>query len=198
MLTDARARRVWNLYFLKAEAVLSPLAAQVRRELIDDLKTHVRDILANEPHSGDELTRLKAALDRVGNPREFLAPLLAEAVFRAPPRLAGAGMTTRTLLAYAGRGTIYLLRALGLVLLAATGFSLAMASLNSLVRPNRAGLFLIEYDEYQLRLLGLGESTGQQLLEPWMAALLIIAGAAMILLALRRARRMLLELAVQL
>ena len=198
MFKDARARRVWNLYFLKAEAVLSPLAAQVRRELIDDLKTHVRDILANEPHSGDEVTQLKAALDRVGNPREFLAPLLAEAVFRTPPRLADAGMTMRTLFAYAGRGTIYLLRALGLVLLAATGFSVAMASLNSLVRPDRAGLFLIGKDEYQLRLLGLGESTGQQLLEPWMAVLLILAGAAMILLALRRARRMLLELAAQL
>jgi hypothetical protein len=198
MLTDARARRVWNLYFIKAEAVLSPLAAQVRRELVGDLKTHVRDILANEPHSGDEVTRLKAALDRVGNPREFLAPLLAEAVFRAPPRLASAGMTMRTLLAYAERGTVYLLRALGLVLLAATGFSVAMASLNSLVRSDRAGLFLIGSDEYQLRLLGLSESTGHQLLEPWMAVLLILAGAAMILLALRRARRMLLELATQL
>jgi len=197
MFKDARARRAWNLYFLKAEAVLSPLAASVRRELIADLKAHAHDILANEPLSGDEVTRLKAALDRIGNPREFLAPLLADAVFRAPPRLADAGMTIRTLLLYAARGTAYLLRALGLVLLAVTGTGVVLASLNSLFRPDRAGLFLIDSDEYQVRLLGFGENTGQQLLEPWMAVLLIVAGAALVVLAARRTRRMLVELAAQ-
>ncbi len=197
MFKDTRANRAWNLYFFKAEAVLSPLAASVRRELIADLKAHAQDILANEPLSGDEVTRVKAALDRIGNPREFLAPLLADAVFRAPPQLADAGMTMRTLLLFAARGTTYLLRALGLVLLAVTGVCVLLASLNSLLRPDRAGLFLIDSDEYQVRLLGFGESTGQQLLEPWMAALLIVAGAALVVLAARRARRMLIELAAQ-
>lgn len=106
-------------------------------------------------------------------------------------------MTLRTFSLYAARGTTYSLRALGLVLVAAAGFCIALASLNSLFRPQSAGLFQLGGDEVQLRLLGLGATGGQQLLEPWMAALLILAGGMLIVFAVRRARRMLLELIAQ-
>lgn len=197
MFKDARARRAWNLYFLKAEAVLSPLSTGVRRELIADLKAHVQDILSNEPLEGDELARLHAALARVGNPKEFLAPLLADAVFKAPPAFGGLAMTARTLSLYAARGTTYFLRAAGLVLAAAAGLCIALASLNSIFRPQSAGLFHLGGDEVQLRVLGLGATGGQQLLEPWMAALLVLAGIALVFLSAKRARRMLLELIAQ-
>ena len=197
MFKDARARRAWSLYFLKAEAVLSPLSAGVRRELIADLKAHVADILANEPLAGDELARLNAALERVGNPKEFLAPLVVDAVFKAPPTFGGLGMTLRTMSLYAERGTTYFLRAFGLFLVAAAGFCLSLASLNSLFRPHSAGLFQLGGDELQLRVLGLGTTGGHQLLEPWMAALLILIGIALIVFAVRRARHMLLELIAQ-
>jgi hypothetical protein len=194
MFKDARARRAWSLFFLKAEAVLSPLAASVRKELIDDLKAHVHDILANEAPEGDELARITAALDRVGNPKEFLAPLLADAVFRAPAQTGSLGMAYRTLSLYAARGTSYLLRAIGLVLAATAGFALALAALNSLFRPDRAGLFLLGDDEYQLRVLGLGASGGEQLLAPWMAIALIALGLTLLAWSARRVRRMLMEL----
>jgi hypothetical protein len=197
MFKDARAKRAWLLYFLRAEAVLSPLAPAVRRELIDDLKTHVRDILANEPATGDELSRLNAAFDRIGNPKEYLAPLLADAVFRTPPRFSSVGMTARTLLLYAASGAGYAVQTLWLTLTGMLGFCLALASLNSLARPDRAGLFLIAPDEYQLRLLGIGQTAGQQLLEPWLAILLIIAGAALVTIAARGARRVLFKLIAQ-
>lgn len=194
MFKDARARRAWLLYFLKAEAVLSPLAGPVRRELIQDLKAHVQDLLANEQLRGDELERLNAAFARVGNPKEFLAPLVAEAVFRAPPRYGDAAMVVRTLSLYAARGTAYLVRATGLVLTATLGVCVTLASLNSLLRPASAGLFLVGDDEYSLRLFGLGASDGRQLLEPWAAVLLVVVGIAVVAWSLSRARRMLLEL----
>ncbi len=197
MFKDARARRAWLLYFLKAEAVLSPLAGPVRRELIQDLKAHVQDLLASEQLTGDELQRLNAALTRVGNPKEFLAPLLAEAVFRAPPRYGDAGMVVRTLSLYAARGTAYLLRATGLVLAAALGVCVMLASLNSLLRPASAGLFLIGDDEYSLRLFGFGASDGTQLLAPWAAVLLVVLGIAVMAWSLHRIRRMLLTLVAE-
>jgi hypothetical protein len=193
MFKDPRARRAWRLYFLKAEAVLTPLSASVRRELIDDLKAHVADILANEQLAGDEPVRLAAALQRVGDPKEFLAPLLAEAVFRAPPQHGSLAMTYRTLSLYAGRGAAYMVRAVGLVLAAAAGVSVAIAALNSLIRPDRAGLFFVEPDTYQLRILGLSPGAGEQLLAPWMAVLLIGLGIALIAWTGRRVRKMLIE-----
>ena len=197
MFRDARARRAWNLYFLKAEAVLSPLAASVRKELIGDLQAHVRDILANEKIGGDEFVRLQAALDRVGNPKEFLAPLLADAVFKAPPQHGSFAMTYRTLSLYASRGTTYLARTLGLVLAAASGLIVALAALNSLFRPDHAGLFRLGDDEYQVRVMGFGEAGGEQLLAPWAAIALIAVGAAVLWWTARRVRRMLLELIAQ-
>ena len=197
MFKDTRARRAWNLYFLKAEAVLSPLAAPVRKELIGDLQAHVQDILANEKTGGDEFVRLQAALDRVGNPREFLAPLLADAVFKAPPQHGSFAMTYRILSLYASRGTSYLFRTLGLLLAAASGLVVALAALNSLLRPDRAGLFHRGEDEYQVRVMGFGDAGGEQLLAPWMAVALIAIGAALLWWTARRVRRMLLELIAQ-
>jgi hypothetical protein len=194
MFKDAQARRVWRLYFLRVEAALSPLSTSVRRELIDDLKAHAQEILANETADGDERTRVKAALARMGDPKEFLAPLLADAVFRAPPQHGSFAMTVRTLVLYAGRGTTYSLRTLGLVLAAMAGGATALAALNSLLRPDRAGLFLIEPDTYQLRILGFSPGSGEQLLAPWMAILAIAIGIALVAWTARRARRMLLEL----
>jgi hypothetical protein len=194
MFKDVRARRAWRFYFLRAEAILSPLTASVRRELIDDLKAHVHDILANEQITGDEFARLNAALARVGNPKEFLSPLLADAVFRAPPQTGSVAMAYRTLTVYAARGTMYSLRAFGLVVAAAAGIALALAAFNSFIRPDRAGLFLIGDDEYQLRILGFGGVSGEQLLAPWTAFVLIGVGLAVVAWTARRARRMLMEL----
>lgn len=194
MFKDARARRAWGLYFLKAEAVLSPVATPVRRELLDDLKAHVQDILANEKAEGDELARLNAALERVGNPKEFLAPLIADAVFKLPPQQRNIGMAYRTLRLYAARGTTYLLRSLALATVAATGVVTTLAALNSLLRPDRAGLFQISGDEWQVRVMGFGEAAGEQMLAPWMALVLIAAGLAILVWTARRIRRMLMEL----
>lgn len=194
MLKDARARRCWRLYFFKAEAVLSPLRASVRRELLGDLKGHVRDILANEPGESEELARVRAALERVGNPREFLAPLLADAVFRAPPRATSLGMTYETLALYAVRGWRCLVSASGLLLLALTSGAMALAALNSLFRPRYAGVFRLPGDEVQVRVMGLSSSSGEQMLTPWLALIVIVSGFALLVWTARQMRRMLMEL----
>ena len=103
-------------------------------------------------------------------------------------------MAYRTVTLYAGRGTAYFLRALGLVVTAVAGGAVALAALNSLLRPDRAGLFQTGADDYQLRILGFGPGTGEQLLAPWMAVALVALGLALGAWTVRRARKMLLEL----
>ena len=156
-----------------------------------------RPSASNEKIAGDEFARLQAALDRVGNPKEFLAPLLADAVFKSPPQHGSFAMTYRTLSLYASRGTSYLLRTLGLMFAAASGLIIALAALNSLLRPDHAGLFRIGEDEYQVRVMGFGDMGGEQLLAPWMAIVLIAIGATLLWWTARRVRRMLLELIAQ-
>jgi hypothetical protein len=194
MLKDARARRAWRLYFLKAEAVLSPLSATVRRELLSDLKDHVRDILANETGEGGELARVRAALERVGNPREFLAPLLADAVFRAPPRIMSVGATYEALTLYASRGWRYLTGGVALVFTVFASGAIALAAFNSLLRPDHAGIFLLPNEEIQIRVMGFSSSSGEQILAPWMALIVIVLGLVLLAWTTACMRRMLMEL----
>lgn len=194
MFKDYRARRAWGIYFLKAEAVLAPLEAAVRRELIEDLKSHVTEILNHSTGDEDEFVRVTAALNRVGEPREFLAPLVADAIFRQPPKYRNFGVVFHAVALYATRGTSYLIRAIALTLVAALSAFLTIAAFNSLLRPDKAGIFRIGEDDIQVRILGLGGATGEQLLVPWISVLIIALGMAVLTWCAGRVKRILLQL----
>jgi hypothetical protein len=74
--SDQAARRRWDSYFDNVDRVLSRGLAEAA-ELRSDLATHVIDSMAAAP-SGSELDRLNVALSRLGEPIDYLRPLLAD------------------------------------------------------------------------------------------------------------------------
>jgi len=132
MFEDPRARRAWRLFRLRADLMLSSVSASVRRELLEDLTAHVRDVLENDKTAATEYERLDAALQRIGDPKEFLAPLLAEAVFRNPPRDAGWAAAWRSLGLFAARGSRFLVIVTSILLFGGVGFAMVVTSLGSL------------------------------------------------------------------
>lgn len=185
---DRAARLAWRLYFLRAEAALSAMSGPVRRELLDDLQAHMRDILSNDRSAESEHERLRAAIARVGDPKEFLAPLVADAVLKASPKHASLAMTYRTFMVYAGRGTVSALKAGGLVLASATGVVLVTQALGFLVAPDRFGVFRVGDGQYHISLFGAAPTVGEQVLSLWSAALVAIVGAGIIAWTARHAR----------
>lgn len=73
---DPAARHRWEGYFAEVDRLLSR-AGTDGTELRDDLKAHVADSMG-ATSGGSELERLDAALARLGQPIEYLRPLLAD------------------------------------------------------------------------------------------------------------------------
>lgn len=192
MFSDAQARRILRQFLLRAELMLGSVSAGVRRELIDDLSAHIQDLVASDAINIDELARLKAALARVGDPREFLAPLIDEAVFRLPHRDVGFASAFFAMMSLAARGWRLTLAASAIMLMALLGATALLISIGSLVRPENIGVFSIGADEVQIRILG-GHG-GAPVLAPWLSFGILALGALLICAAWRGARALVLEL----
>ena len=192
MFSERKARHAWRQYRLRVELLLSSVSSGVRRELLSDLATHVSDLVAHGQASASEYEKLTAALERMGDPREFLAPLIGEAVFRDPRRDVAFGQAGRALLALLSRGSRLAWRSAAALLAALLGALAIVVGLGGLLDPQSVGLFRLGPDDIHLRLLG-GHG-GVPLFAPWFAISLLALAAASTAYAWRQARKLILEI----
>lgn len=194
MFDDPKARRAWRHFRLRVALMLSPVSGAVRRELLDDLAAHVREMVAYGSDGAGEYERLLAALRRMGDPREFLAPLLGEAIFRDSRRGVGLRQAARAMLSLLSRGWRFAWRSALVLLAALLGVLTILVAVGSLLNSAAVGLFRLGSDDVQLRLLG-GEG-GSPLFTPWLAIGLLALAAVSMVFAWRQARRLVLEILI--
>ena len=192
MFSEPKARRAWRHYRLRVDLMLSSVSRGVRRELLDDLARHVRDLVDHGHDGASEFERLQAALNRMGDPREFLAPLIGEAIFRDPRRDVGFGQAGRATLALLSRGWRLAWRSALTLVAALLATIAALIAFGSLLEPDAVGLFRLGPDDIQLRLLG--SQGGVPLFTPWFAVGLLALSAASISVAWWQARKLVLEI----
>lgn len=192
MFNEPEARRAWRRFRLRVELMLSSVSSKVRRELVEDLAAHVRDLVAFGPEGGSEFERLQAALDRIGDPREFLAPLVGEAIFRDPRRDVGFGQASRALLSLLSRGWRLAWRSASALIALVLAAIAAVVAIGNLLDPQSVGLFRLGPDDVHLRLFG-GQG-GIPLFTPWFAIALVALTVASLAFAWRQARRLILEM----
>ena len=190
MLSDRRARAAWRLFRARAEWMLGSVSAEARKELLSDLEAHVRDAVAEAPGE-DELAKLTAVLAQLGDPREFLAPLVAEAVFKRPRAGSKLLAPVQALLVALHGGARQAAVAAGHLISFIVGAALALMGAMRLVLPDGAGVFRLDADTIQVRLLGLDGGAGVQILPAWLAVLCAVAGLAIAAWSLDRSRRQL-------
>jgi hypothetical protein len=190
MFEDPKSRRSFRLFKLRAELMLSGVARTVRRRLMEDLTAHLIELVEHADPSLSESVRVDAAITRIGDPREFLAPLVADAVLSAQARRTG----WRAVAYAAIRGGRRLGEAVSIALSFVIGAMLAIAAAGAVILPERIGLFHFSGDEYQLRLFGLSGSAGTPVFHPWFSLLGLIIGAALIFVAWRGSRRLAAEI----
>jgi hypothetical protein len=192
MFSEPKARDAWRRFRFRVELMLSSVSSAVRRELLEDLTAHVRDLVAaGEPGAGEH-ERLRAALDRIGDPREFLGPLVGEAIFRDPRRDVSFGQTGRAMLSLLSRGWRLAWRSACTLLAALLGALAVIVAAGSLLAPEAVGLFRLGPDDIHLRLLG-GQG-GTPMFAPWFAIGLLALAAGSMAFAWRQARRLMLEM----
>lgn len=190
MFTDPKARGAWRYFRLRVELMLSAVPGGVRRELLAELLAHVRELVAHGPHGAGEYERVRAALDRIGDPREFLAPLVGEALFR-DTRNVGLGEARGTVLLLLSRGGRLAWRSTSALLAASLGALAVLVAIGSLLEPDAIGLFRLGPDDIQLRLLG--GAGGVPLFTPWFAFGLLLLAAASTSFAWRQGCRLIID-----
>ncbi|MEZ6013156.1 MAG: hypothetical protein R3C08_14945 [Hyphomonas sp.] len=159
-LSDAAARAAFAGYFAKVDRLLAPLpdreAAEVRREL----EQHAMDALAEGATAAE-------ALERLGEPDDFLPDLVAETLRTRAARSFLPGHVARALVTSASTGLA------GFVLssLAGLGYAVAFVALAMgvvrLIDPDAAGVYRMPDGQ---TLIGFGKSPGDvDLMGAWFA-----------------------------
>lgn len=193
MFSDPRARALWRRYYQRATYALGAVAASARREMLGHLREHVEEALRLSDDEEPEYDRLADILDRLGEPREFLAPLVSEAVLRRPSPPNPLAAALDSINAACRLGSTLLATALAYPMLAIAGAALTTLGFMRALAPDTAGVFALAPDEYQVRILG-DHDGGQQVMPLWAALLLLPLGAAIVGWAIARVRALALKL----
>lgn len=181
--TDPAALRRWDAYFAEVDRLLARADA---RGLRQELEAHVVDSMAAAP-AGSEAERLDAALARLGRPREYLHPLLADEMLARGTRTYSPVTIARSLghavMAGSRRAAIGLAFGLGYLLL---GLFAAMALLKPLWGEH-VGLF--RSGDGAIRAGIVARPDGAQELLGWWSVPIALLLAALLYVALTRGLR---------
>ncbi len=172
-LTDPLAKALWGRFKWRAQLLLSDSPPSLRHSLLVDLDAHVAEAMSREDARLAEFERLKGALERTGDPAQFLRPVLMKSQDHAssrskPIRLVALALSA---VAFAFPGIFFLLWGVG-----------------GALHPQGVGLFRLGPDEYQMRLLGFA-SNGSPLGAPWLALCAACFGIALLWWGWRQALR---------
>ena len=190
---DADALRLWNDYLDDASRVARRLPETERRELVLELRSHLSESFAaaGELGDADEVARVRAAIARLGSPRDFLRPILADHLLERGantfhPRLLAEGLYHNV---FGGlkAGIISVAFAVGYVLIIMFA---AMALLKAFV-PNHVGYFVYPNGTRTFGILA--DTTGaREALGYWVVPLALAAATVLyvtLTLGLRATRR---------
>ena len=74
--TDKNAQRVYENYLKRIKRVTKPISKEDAQEVLMEFNSHIYENLQNNAQG--ELDNLLNAIDRLGQPEEFLKPLIAD------------------------------------------------------------------------------------------------------------------------
>lgn len=189
---QGRTRRLFSLHRLRVLHILAGLPRSVRTGLANDLDDHLLEIY-HHIEGADEHARLQSALTRLGDPSEFLAPLVGEALFERQTRPDSLMTSIRQGAALAMSGATNLSLLVVNMIFGAAGLVLTLIGLGTLARPGRSGVFEIAPGEFHARIWG-AVTEEQSILPLWGGLLIMLSGLAVLYLVQKWLRQAALKL----
>lgn len=77
---DAAARALWDAYMEEASQVVADLPPIEREDLLMELASHLADSAMSGAVGHNETDRMRAAIARLGKPRDYLRPMVADSL----------------------------------------------------------------------------------------------------------------------
>jgi uncharacterized membrane protein len=93
---DPIAEKIWRQYFNRLDRLLRPLDETQKRELTLEIKGHLLESFAAD-QTGAEAERLLNAIERLGEPEEFIRPMLADKLLTKASRTLSPGAVLKGL-----------------------------------------------------------------------------------------------------
>ncbi|MFW2351502.1 hypothetical protein [Qipengyuania sp.] len=183
--SDPAAQGLWNDYVAQVDrmvALIGPEAA----ELSEDLRAHLADSFASDT-SGSEVDRIQRAIERLGQPSEFLRPMLADELLERGARTYDPALISRGLYHTIRSGSR---RAFSAIAFAAGYILLANFAAMTLFKPffsDHVGL--IRGPNGSLTFGIVGDGAGEELLGLWSIPLTLALCALLYVLLTRALRR---------
>ncbi|WP_341711373.1 hypothetical protein [Erythrobacter sp.] len=171
------AQRHWRYYRLRVALILGALPRLDRHEIITDLEAHVADRMAHCT-APTEMGRLREALSQLGEPRDYLGPLVEPMLERhhGVARLLGRILAP---LLPARRMIDETVMLAGNMLALALGVVVLVLGVGGVLAPSRFGIFRLGPDEFLVSFLGRIVPGATNAL-PW-PAYLVMAAAALVM-----------------
>lgn len=183
--SDPAAQRLWADYIGEVDrmvALIGPEAA----ELSDDLRAHLADSFASDT-TGTEIERLRRAINRLGQPSEFLRPMLADELLQRGTQSYNPSLISRGLYHTIRGGSR---RAFTAIAFAAGYIALAIFAAMTLLKPffgDHVGL--IRGPNGSLTFGLVSDGSGEELLGLWSIPLTLAVCAMLYVLLTRALRR---------
>ena len=183
--SDPAAQHLWADYIGEVDrmvALIGPEAA----ELADDLRAHLADSFASDT-TGTDIEGLRRAIDRLGQPSEFLRPMLADELLQRGTQSYNPSLISRGLYHTIRGGSR---RAFTAITFAAGYIALAIFAAMTLLKPffgDHVGL--IRGPNGSLTFGLVSDGSGEELLGLWSIPLTLAVCAMLYVLLTRALRR---------
>jgi len=178
--TAKNSIKIWNDYFRRIRKNLSLLNQQQKQDLIKELEGHIYESYL-ESEGGNETEKLLNALERMGDPDEFLKPLLSkELLMKGTKSFSPIAIFKGLYLnIYAGLKAVFLSLVFGVGFLLSV--IMAILAVVKLILPERVGLFLFPDGNWSFGIIA--NITGaNEILGYWIVPLCLIFAVALYML----------------
>jgi uncharacterized membrane protein len=177
---DTVTTRIWNGYIARVEKTLRRVPAAKREELVLEIKSHIYESFQNTT-TEDEPNKLLTVLENLGDPEEYLSPLIAETLLadashRFSPRNLLYGLFYNL---YRGiyNGIMSIILFIGYLFVAAFG----MLAFLKVIIPGKVGLFVNNAGtpEETSSLGFLFAPQGKEILGYWMVPIMLLSATVL-------------------
>ncbi|KAA3608757.1 MAG: hypothetical protein D8M58_18645 [Calditrichaeota bacterium] len=170
---DANSIKIWQNYFKQVAKAMQVLDSDSREETAMELQDHLYNSFKDEKGT-DEVSRLLAAIEKLGEPHEFLKPVVSDKLLQRGTKTLSP-KTLLTGLAYKLTGGI---GSLFMALLFGTGYLLTfifgLMSFAKFLFPENVGLFRRPDESWSFGILKVTEGA-TELLGYWIVPLGLLA-----------------------
>ena len=165
ILSDTVAKKIWHQYFRRVKRCAKPLKSHQQEELILEIQDHLLESFKQET-GNNEAEKLLNAIDKLGDPEEYLRPMIADRLLSS----ASSTLNPKTIF----RGLYYdlfgdiksFLLSLAFSLGYLAAFVFAVLSILKIFFPDNIGFFINETGGILIGIIG-GESLKTDILGYW-------------------------------